>query len=348
MAHRLLHTPSVTRDMKRVVFLVCCLLLACQRPRSASAQTCREHEPPRACPPPSSGIGGHQGTYLEGNGLERFHFALPGGTFPPAPGARLATAASCGTDQRPVIVVQSCRPSPGLVAVMQGVVSCVVDVEASPGICTTKGPFTTLLDPSPTRHRGVTMVRGFWDHRGTWRDDPGLVTLSCDAAGNEPNVEQFVDADGAITKCAKQFQIDPATHSDAFQACVRMIRADYCGDGRVHTHKLTEISVATPQHPMTVAECSDGQCFEASWSKNGAVCIARPRWEGPDMGFDDCRQQFVQVGDMLCRGNPADGVVFSRSRQFVCGKPPRACGADADPVCTGSGAPPPTGSASPR
>jgi hypothetical protein len=181
----------------------------------------------------------------------------------------------------------------------------------------------------------VTVVRGFWDASATWNDGTGIVTLSCDANGNHAGVEQFSEADGAITKCVRQWLLDPKTFSDAFQACIRMARADYCGDGHPHTFNGTNVGVSTPRDPMKVSDCGDGRCFEASWSKNGAVCIARPRWSGPGMGYEACQGQFTSVGGKLCRGPEAEGVVFSRSKQNVCGQAePAVCGPDADSVCT--------------
>jgi hypothetical protein len=334
--------------MKRVVFLAlglaCGLSAGCPpRVKPPGVVSCRESDAPKDCKP-MSGLGGHQGGYLEGDGLERLHFTLPAGVFPPPPGTQLAAEQTCGGKSALFVSVLA----PGCVPVPEadgpGAFACQVDVIAPPpGAATLVPPLTKLCvrqigdliaDPDPTHHRGVTMVRGFWDGTGAWHDEPNTVTLSCDAASNQPAVEQFVEADGAITKCMRQFRINPQAFSDAFLACIRMTRADYCGDGHPHTYAGTEVSVATPLNPMTTAECTDGRCFEASWSKNGAVCIARPRWTGKGMDFASCRDQFTPSGDLLCRGDPAQGVVFSRSAQYVCKQPrPTACTADLDPVC---------------
>lgn len=62
-------------------------------------------------------------------------------------------------------------------------------------------------------------------------------------------------------------------------ACVRMARADYCGDGTPHTKEGTSIDNfddlgiqkrGAPDDPSYV--------FEAGWSPQGAVCVAHPRW----------------------------------------------------------------------
>jgi hypothetical protein len=322
--------------------LVACLaagLAGCPKPTPPSPGTCRASDTPAECilrttPPGSTpGIGGHQGVYLEGETLARLHFT--GGAFPPPPGTVLHAVETCGKALRPTVIVTSCKPIPELPEA-QGAVTCQVDVKDVPGICKFK-PFSGILDPDQAHHRGVTIVRGFWDATAAWHDEPGALTLSCDAKSNTPAVQQFEESDGAITKCVRTFHLDPQALSDAFQACVRMVRADYCGDGMPHTFLGTEVGVSTPHDPMTVPECTQHGCFEASWSKNGAVCVARTRWSGPGMGLDACQSQFSPAGptaSMACRGNPAEGIVFSRSEQHVCNQfEPGPCGPDLDPFC---------------
>lgn len=64
------------------------------------------------------------------------------------------------------------------------------------------------------------------------------------------------------------------------QSCIRMVRADYCGDGRPHTKDGTKINIwdrdgiqkpdaEQPGHP---------ELFEAAWGPSGAVFLGIPRW----------------------------------------------------------------------
>lgn len=60
------------------------------------------------------------------------------------------------------------------------------------------------------------------------------------------------------------------------RACMRMIRADYGGDGTSWTRDGTLIDVYDRfgvQSPQQTGEMS----FEAGWSETGAVCVAHPR-----------------------------------------------------------------------
>ncbi len=63
---------------------------------------------------------------------------------------------------------------------------------------------------------------------------------------------------------------------DFFNACVRMLRADYCGDGTSTTIDGTLIYIydrigVQPYLPI------EGMDFEAAWSDEGATCISRVR-----------------------------------------------------------------------
>ncbi|MGZ3441969.1 MAG: ADYC domain-containing protein, partial [Polyangia bacterium] len=104
------------------------------------------------------------------------------------------------------------------------------------------------------------------------------------------------DGIGAIAKCLNQFQYKPwkyvaesaplgtPTHFQTLEtfheACVRMVRGDYCGDGVPHTVDGTQIDVydhmgvqkQTPLLPINFH-------FEAGWTPHGAACISVTRYQ---------------------------------------------------------------------
>ncbi len=92
-------------------------------------------------------------------------------------------------------------------------------------------------------------------------------------------------ASGAIAKCAR-FGYKPwakgprgddltAIHA----ACIRMVRADYCGDGKAHTRNGTEIDMFDDLGiQFSDSSDVDGFFFEAGWSPQGAVCVRHTRW----------------------------------------------------------------------
>jgi len=67
--------------------------------------------------------------------------------------------------------------------------------------------------------------------------------------------------------------------------CVRMARADYCGDGVSHTHDGTCVD-AWDNASVNVAgrgpSCEDAgapaETFEAAWNKDRALCLNHVRW----------------------------------------------------------------------
>jgi hypothetical protein len=113
-------------------------------------------------------------------------------------------------------------------------------------------------------------VQGAWDARGDARPGTGLITFACTS--------------GAIAKCIR-FGYKPwktyrgVSLRPYHAACMRMVRADYCGDGRPHTLDGTQIDMwdglgiqqrdQQPGHP---------EVFEAAWGPAGAAYLNVPRW----------------------------------------------------------------------
>ncbi len=100
---------------------------------------------------------------------------------------------------------------------------------------------------------------------------------------------EFVCTSGAQGKCVRFGYAPWKQGPDGqfllrhYNACVRMLRADYCGDGRSFTRDGTIISFADR---IGINNISDGTKafarpeelpFEASWNAEGAVCVARTR-----------------------------------------------------------------------
>ncbi|HVG58824.1 MAG TPA: ADYC domain-containing protein [Hyalangium sp.] len=120
----------------------------------------------------------------------------------------------------------------------------------------------------------VLAVRGVWDASGAHQEQPGRFTFACE--------------NGAITKCVGWGYKPWASHrgqplAELHQACTRMARADYCGDGRSHTHQGTSfdfydrVSLNTPStEPSALWDPARGS-FEAAWGPDGAVCLSHTR-----------------------------------------------------------------------
>lgn len=111
-------------------------------------------------------------------------------------------------------------------------------------------------------------LQGSWDSTGAYRAGKNLVTFSC--------------ASGALAKCVRLGYkpwktLNGQPLRDYHQACVRMIRADYCGDGTAHTKDGTSINLYDRLN-IQKPETSPAMHFEAAWGVNGAELINHVRW----------------------------------------------------------------------
>jgi hypothetical protein len=110
-------------------------------------------------------------------------------------------------------------------------------------------------------------LSGYWDQTGTHIEDE-RITFAC--------------TNGVLAKCVR-FGYKPwktvqgKSLRDLHQACTRMVRADYCGNGRSHTKEGTPIDIYDRASIQTRTPTS-GMTFEAAWNPNGAVLINRTRW----------------------------------------------------------------------
>jgi hypothetical protein len=128
---------------------------------------------------------------------------------------------------------------------------------------------------------------------------------------------------GAIAKCVQRFGYKPwkwvretvraagrhvyshmQTLEPFHEACVRMVRADYCGDGVSHTAAtgITEIDVW--DYPGVQTQTSGlGFDFEAAWTARGAYCVGGARMSNnPNVppAFAACPSLVPPVGANPC------------------------------------------------
>jgi hypothetical protein len=174
--------------------------------------------------------------------------------------------------------------------------------DAGPGewrdLCTAPGPDGTV---------GGFPLAGSWTSDGRHLRGSAGFTVTCTA--------------GAIGKCVR-FGYKPWREADGeslwdyHQACVRMVRADYAGDGTGHTRDGTLIDVSDrlgiqrsgddpPDHALA---------FEAAWGPNGAVCVRRTRI--PEVvSTDELSARYPQLGDRIGPGcsETVDALMWNRS-----------------------------------
>jgi hypothetical protein len=101
------------------------------------------------------------------------------------------------------------------------------------------------------------VVAGTWDpSSGAWRDDGRAFSLSCRHA--------------AVAKCVEFGYKSWLGYNDYHRACVRMLRADYCGDGIPHTVNGTLINL---YDNLGIQADAEPWPVDAEWGPDGALCI---------------------------------------------------------------------------
>jgi hypothetical protein len=126
-----------------------------------------------------------------------------------------------------------------------------------------------LCDPDGEGRRLGFPIAGEIDKAGIFK--PG-----------EPNDIALVCLASAQGKCVRMGYApwrkapDGRSMLDWHQSCIRLMRADYCGDGDTYTRNGTIVDI----YDRIDVQKSDGDpslSFEAAWGPDGAVCVARTR-----------------------------------------------------------------------
>ncbi|HYO65351.1 MAG TPA: ADYC domain-containing protein [Archangium sp.] len=111
-------------------------------------------------------------------------------------------------------------------------------------------------------------VDGYWDYRqglpgvgGRKYEDPRVFTFACEGA--------------AIAKCIRfgykpWASVNGVSLAAHHQACTRLIRADYCGDGTSHTVNGQWVNVFDA---VGVQQDTETWGTEAEWGTDGALCF---------------------------------------------------------------------------
>ena len=94
----------------------------------------------------------------------------------------------------------------------------------------------------------------------------GYVLAKCVEAGYKPW--------SSVIACTAPFRCGLTRLKDHHQACTRMLRADYCGDGTPNTVDGTLINI---YDGIGIQRDTDPWTFEAEWTTSGARCVDRGR-----------------------------------------------------------------------
>lgn len=172
-----------------------------------------------------------------------------------------------------------------------------------------------LCDADPDGNRWMFPLKGQWNSEGKMISQSGF-TLTCSA--------------GAQGKCVRfgykpwKTLPDGTDLAEYHRACVKMVRADYCGD-RATTRTGMKIDIYDDRGIEREAESSgnDELSFEAAWSATGAVCVAHTRVT-ENMTLDglqnSCPRLTGRLDPVTCTpqnakaGKFGKALIFNRSR----------------------------------
>jgi len=167
------------------------------------------------------------------------------------------------------------------------------------------GEWRDLCEPDPHGRRlGFPLAGGFTGD-GRHIEMSGRFLITCTG--------------GAEGKCVrfgyKPWRRGPDGVSLApyYQTCVRLVRADYCGDGIGHTRNGTPIDLFDTIGIQS-DEVAPGMTFEAAWGPDGAVCVRRTRLKAvldPAALVQQCPHLAGNVGETCDEATPA--LLFNRS-----------------------------------
>src|SRR5712692_3235421 len=153
------------------------------------------------------------------------------------------------------------------------------------------------VEPDPPDKTGAVLLHDF---RVEGSDEPlcepgpdgkrlgfplaGRTTADGRLAAAAPGVFELICTSGAQGKCVRfgyhpwEKASDGRPMRDHYNACIRLVRADYCGDNRAWTRDGTEIDLWDDLRIQKSDSADDPAfSFEAGWGPDGAVCVAHTR-----------------------------------------------------------------------
>ena len=132
-------------------------------------------------------------------------------------------------------------------------------------------------------------LQNYWDSTtGDRVDDTKVVTFACQNAALAKCALLGYRPWASATNCEgknKQQTCGQVSLQDHHQACTRMLRADYCGDGTPMTVDGTAIDVFDDLAPQIQTPATDWP-VEAEWTPEGASCVNFVRH--PELGYPEC------------------------------------------------------------
>ena len=136
--------------------------------------------------------------------------------------------------------------------------------------------WATLCKDGAGKGVPALLLSNYWDpSNGSRVDAPGAITLACSNAALGKCVRWGYRPWATSTMCSDGV-CRTVSLADHHQACTRMVRADYCGNGTAHTVDGTPIDVFDNLAPQAQSRSTSWQ-VEAKWTPRGATCLGKTR-----------------------------------------------------------------------
>jgi hypothetical protein len=169
------------------------------------------------------------------------------------------------------------------------------------------------IEPDPNNPGQVRNDCQPGDNCGGYTPSAGF-TIACRDVGA---VAKCIDRMGykpwrTATRCTPSGTCADVSLAPYLEACVRMVRADYCGDGTTHTSNGTAIDVIDNVGLQSRDPAQDW-FPEAQWSPTGAVCMSNYRIINPATG--------APYGDIISSGSCLHRPRVSESSNISCAVP---------------------------
>jgi len=173
--------------------------------------------------------------------------------------------------------------------------------------------FEDFCEPDPSGDTRLLFFQGDVDGNLRYVDDTDRFAMSC--------------VSGVQAKCLRwgyqpwrQAPFGGMSLAPYFEACLRLARADHCGDGVTGTSEGNLIDIYD-RVGVQAPEVDPGELrFEAGWDGQGAVCVHHPRIaDGRDLAqlAADCpRLSLTELGESCTETAAMQGgaLLFNRSR----------------------------------
>jgi hypothetical protein len=151
--------------------------------------------------------------------------------------------------------------------------------------------FTPLCTDDSGAPVGAVALSGTWDESegtptgGAHVENPNVFTFACSGYALAKCVAIGYAPWRTVTECRAPGDCHTLPLGPYHQACTRLLRADYCGDGTATTRDGTLVDV----YDTVGLQTDDAATWpmEAEWTIAGASCVMRTRWatiEGDDQG----------------------------------------------------------------